>query len=239
MARQLFDDVVGPTIRLGTRQWYTVPLSMISHVAVLGVLVAAPIVATRALPTPDSVVMFVTAPPLPEAPPPMTPAPVVRVAEPATPVLDPSTAIASSPIAVPDASEVPSWSGLPVRPTGAGGPLDGVRSVPLAPAPARTPLPTQSSVLQVGGDVKAPVKIHDVQPVYPQIARSARAQGVVVLEAIIGKDGLVRNVRVLRSVALLDQAAIDAVRQWRYSTPTLNGVPVDVSMTVSVSFQLR
>src|SRR5690349_6552303 len=82
MPRQLFDDVVEPTIRLGTRQRYTVPLSMMSHVTVLGVLVAAPIVATRALPTPDSVVMFVAAPPLPEAPPPPAPVPVARVGEP-------------------------------------------------------------------------------------------------------------------------------------------------------------
>src|SRR5688572_329837 len=79
MPRQLFDDVVEPTIRVGTRQWYTVPLSMISHVAVLGVLVAAPIVATHALPTPDSVVIFLSPPPLPEPPTPMTPAPAPRV----------------------------------------------------------------------------------------------------------------------------------------------------------------
>lgn len=239
MPRQLFDDVLEPTIRLGSRQRYTVPLSLISHVAVLGVLVAAPIVATRALPTPDSVLVFVTAPPLPEPPIPMTPAPATSVAEPVVAVLDPSTPIVSAPEVEAEMSRVPTLGRWSSRDRSTGIAFGAGPSVPLAPAPARNAVPPQSPVLQVGGDVKAPVKLHDVPPVFPPIARSARAQGVVVLEAIIGKDGLVRNVRVVQSVPLLDQAAVDAVRQWRYSTPTLNGVPVDVSMTVSVSFQLR
>jgi protein TonB len=239
MSRQLFEDVVEPTIRLGTRQWYSVPLSIISHVAVLGVLVAAPIVATRALPAPDSLVVFVTAPPLPEPPTPMTPDPAPHVTEPETAVLETAAPIAPGPEVEVDPSQTPSPIGWSARPDATGLAVGVGRLVPLTPAPPRSATPAQGPVLAVGGDVRAPVKLHDVLPVYPPIARSARAQGVVLLEAIIGKDGLVRNVRVLRSVPLLDQAAIDAVRQWRYSTPTLNGVPVDVSMTVSVSFQLR
>ena len=76
-------------------------------------------------------------------------------------------------------------------------------------------------------------------PVYPQIAQTAKIQGVVILEAIIGKDGTVRDVKVLRSVPLLDQAAIEAVRQWRYSPTLLNNVPVEVVMTVTVNFTLN
>jgi protein TonB len=61
----------------------------------------------------------------------------------------------------------------------------------------------------------------------------------VTIEAIITKDGTVRDAKVVRSVPLLDQAALDAVRQWRYTPTTLNGVPVEVIMTVTVQFTIR
>jgi protein TonB len=75
--------------------------------------------------------------------------------------------------------------------------------------------------------------------VYPSIAQSARVQGVVILEATIGVEGRVQDVKVLRSIPLLDQAAIDAVKQWQYTPTTLNGVPVPVVMTVTVTFALQ
>ncbi len=80
--------------------------------------------------------------------------------------------------------------------------------------------------------------MHHVQPVYPPIAQSARIQGIVIIEATIGEDGQVINARVLRSVPLLDQAALDAVRQWKYMPTQLNGVSVPVIMTVTVTFSL-
>ena len=76
-------------------------------------------------------------------------------------------------------------------------------------------------------------------PVYPQIAQSARVQGIVIIEATIGPNGKVQNARVLRSIPLLDQAALDAVRQWEYTPTLLNGVPVPVIMTVTVNFTLQ
>jgi protein TonB len=90
-----------------------------------------------------------------------------------------------------------------------------------------------------GGNVKAPAKVHDVAPVYPAIAQAARVQGVVILQATIGADGRVVDAAVLRSVPLLDAAAIDAVRQWRYTPTALNGQPVAVVMTVTVNFTPR
>jgi protein TonB len=63
-------------------------------------------------------------------------------------------------------------------------------------------------------------------------------QGVVILEAVIGVDGRVSDARILRSIPLLDQAAIDAVQQWEYTPTMLNGVPVPVIMTVTVQFTL-
>jgi periplasmic protein TonB len=78
-----------------------------------------------------------------------------------------------------------------------------------------------------------------VNPVYPPIAQSARVQGVVIVEAIIGPDGRVTEAKVLRSIPLLDAAALDAVKQWVYTPTLLNGVPVPVIMTVTVNFTLQ
>jgi protein TonB len=92
--------------------------------------------------------------------------------------------------------------------------------------------------VRVGGSIKAPTQISKVQPVYPAVAQSARVSGVVILEALIGVDGRVADAKVLRSIPLLDQAAVDAVRQWVYTPTLLNGVPVPVIMTVTVTFAL-
>lgn len=92
--------------------------------------------------------------------------------------------------------------------------------------------------MRVGGQIKEPSKIRNVSPAYPDIAKQARVQGVVVLEAVISPSGEVTNVRVLRGVPLLNDAAALAVRQWRYTPTTLNGQPVAVVMTVTVNFRL-
>ena len=86
------------------------------------------------------------------------------------------------------------------------------------------------------GSDQATKKIKDVKPVYPAIAQSARVAGVVTIEATIGPDGKVIDAKVVRSVPLLDQAALDAVRQWEYMPTLLNGVPVPVLTTVTVNF---
>ena len=77
-----------------------------------------------------------------------------------------------------------------------------------------------------------------MEPAYPPTARAAGVQGVVILEITIGEDGAVSNARVLRSIPLLDQAALDAVRQWRYEPTLLNGAPTPVIMTATVNFSL-
>jgi protein TonB len=91
----------------------------------------------------------------------------------------------------------------------------------------------------VGGAIREPKKIQDVKPVYPADALAAGAEGTVIIEAVIARDGSVVDARVLRSVTLLDAAALGAVRQWRFTPTLLNGVPVEVVMTVSVQFRAR
>jgi TonB family protein len=93
-------------------------------------------------------------------------------------------------------------------------------------------------VLRVGGNIGAPQKVHNVAPDYPAVARDAKVQGIVVIGITVGPDGSVAEAWVERSVPLLDEAALDAVRQWRYSPTLLNGVAVPVRMTVTVNFTL-
>ena len=92
--------------------------------------------------------------------------------------------------------------------------------------------------MRVGGDIRPPVKIKDVSPLYPDIARSARVQGVVIIEAVIDASGRIASTRLLRSVPLLDEAALTAVRQWVFAPTRLNGEPTSVIMTITVQFRL-
>jgi TonB family protein len=91
--------------------------------------------------------------------------------------------------------------------------------------------------VRVGGNIAPPEKIHDVRATMPAAAAQAGLTGVVILEIIIGADGSVADAKVLRSIPLLDQPALDAVRQWRYTPTLLNATAVPVIMTVTVDFR--
>ena len=93
-----------------------------------------------------------------------------------------------------------------------------------------------ASAVRVGGQVRPPIRIKEVPPVYPAIAQSARVSGDVVIEATVDEEGKVADARVVKSVPLLDQAALDAVKQWEYRPSLLNGVPTPVVMTITVKF---
>jgi TonB family protein len=112
--------------------------------------------------------------------------------------------------------------------------------VPAAPPPPPPPPPPgwAAGAIRVGGNVHPPTKVKDVAPVYPPIAQTARVQGVVIIESIIGADGRVQDARILRSIPLLDQAALDAVKQWEFTPMMLNGAPVPIVMTMTVQFTL-
>ena len=93
--------------------------------------------------------------------------------------------------------------------------------------------------LKVGGSVRPPKKLVDVKPAYPEEARAAKTEGVVILGIVIGGDGSVIETTVLRSIPALDQAAIDAVRQWEFEPTLLNGEPVEIEMAVTINFTLQ
>jgi periplasmic protein TonB len=99
------------------------------------------------------------------------------------------------------------------------------------------PKPAQQRI-RVGGAVQQAKMIRQVQPVYPQIAKTAHVQGTVILHAIIAKDGTIQELQYISGPPLLMRAAMDAVRQWRYAPTLLNGDPVEVDTTISVIFTL-
>jgi TonB family protein len=111
-------------------------------------------------------------------------------------------------------------------------------AAPPPPPPPPPPPGDKSAGVRIGGDVKPPSKVVDVRPVYPADAKDAGIQGVVIIEVTIGADGKVREAKVLRSIPQLDQAAVDAVKQWEFTPTLINGVAVPVIMTVTVSFVL-
>ena len=236
MPRDLFGDVTDPSIKLGTRKWYSVPLSFIVHTFAIVALVIAPLMATGALPSPSARTFFmpIEPPSLPQPPPirrAATPPPQ-NVARDAAPLVAPDS-IAPEP-EIDAGFEADASPGFDVI----GGSEVEITGV-VTPPPVSNPAPPAGPV-PVGGKVRAPERLTDVSPVYPPVALAARVQGMVILQATIDTEGRVQAARVLRSDSpLLNEAALAAVRQWVYSPTLLNGVPVSVVMTVTVQFRLQ
>ena len=110
---------------------------------------------------------------------------------------------------------------------------------PAAAPPPPPPPPPPPAAGRVGGAIKQPTKIKDQRPTYPPIAQSARVSGIVIIEAQIGPNGKVQDAKVIRSIPLLDGAALDAVKQWEFTPTLLNGEPTAIIMSVTVNFQLN
>jgi protein TonB len=234
MPRDLFGSITAPPIHVGTRSKYSVPLSFLAHIAAIVPLIVIPILATDFLPEPPTVLVMVGPPPAPPEPPP----PVRKPADPPPP---PAVNPDAAPVVAPQGIEPE--KPIEITPFEHATPIDG--GVPgttidtIAPPPPPPPPPAPTQPVRVGFGVRQPTRIRDAAPVYPAIAREARIEGVVIIEALIDVDGRVQQARVLRSTALLDQAALDAVRQWQYTPTLLNGQPMPVLMTVTVMFKLQ
>jgi protein TonB len=99
---------------------------------------------------------------------------------------------------------------------------------------------TGDSPVRVGGNVKAPVVVTRVDPIYTDIARRASIQGVVILEAVIDRNGNVTEARILKGLPMgLEQSALNAIRQWKFKPGTLNGQPVPVYYNLTINFRLE
>ena len=230
------------------------------HALAVGAVVLVPLLlATDRLPAvPNEALTYVSlvAPPPPPAPPPpaaSAPAPAAKSAAPrpaptprptppipveAPSTLPPLVASLDDEAGAHDFDSIGGVvGGIPGGVPGGvvGGVLGGLVDVPLPPPPVP---PAPRAPVRTGGQIQAPALVKRVPPVYPPIAVNAQVQGVVILEATVGRDGRVEEVAVLRSLPLLDRAAIDAVRQWVYAPLLLNGQAERFILTVTVSFSL-
>jgi protein TonB len=240
----MFDEMVvsSPNPKKTNKPW-TVVLSMIFQVAFLAVLILIPLIYTEALPKTMMATLLVAPPPPPPPPPPPI-AQVVHV-KPQVHLMDAGKLV--TPKVIPKdikiiKEDAPDMSGMQGGVVGgvSGGQMGGViggviGGVGSAPPP---PKPTQTRIRQ-GGQVQAAKLMNKVQPMYPPLARQTRISGTVRLHAIIAKNGTVEQLEVISGHPLLVQAALDAVRQWRYQATTLNGEPVEVDTTIDVIFSLN
>jgi protein TonB len=217
--------------------------SVVVHAVVISAALIAQVLAVGELPTPHQPILFEAANIMPTEI--KLPKPPQR-AEPAAPPehlasitaapLDPPTGVAAEsgrerePTA-PSQTEPGVVRGLP----------DGVDGFGVSAVVTPIPAPPQPPIgpIHLHSGMQAPRKTVDVPPEYPALARSAHAQGIVILEAVIDAHGVVTSVHVLRSIPLLDKAAVEAVQQWRFTPALLNKEPVPVVMTVTVNFTLQ
>ena len=217
----------------------SVPISIVVHLVVLLVLVVIPL-GNDVLPIPVSSMpsyVLAAAIPVPPAPEPLprvarTPAP----SDSSFPIDAPKTIEPERPVSPPSIPISDAEGGI----IGFDGPDGGGVGLPTPPQPV-TPIdpPKPPGPVRVAQLPEPPRKIVDVRPIYPDIARLAHKEGMVILEAVIDQGGHVTQLRVLRSEPLLDQAAVEAVRQWRYSPTIYYGKPVSVLMTITVRFTLQ
>jgi periplasmic protein TonB len=244
----MFDEmVISSPHPKKTNKWWTVLVSTAFQVAFLAILILIPLIYTEALPKTMMATMLTAPPPPPPPPPPPVATQIVKV-KPQVHLMDAGKLVAPKVIpkdvkiikeeAEPDMGAVGMAGGVPGGVAGGsmGGVLGGVIGGMGTVAP---PKPKQSGPLRVGGNVQAAKIINRVQPVYPPLARQTRISGTVRLHAIISKDGTIQQLEVVSGHPLLQQAALDAVRQWRYQPTLLNGEPVEVDTTIDVIFSLN
>jgi protein TonB len=251
----MFDLISGDHRQVPHRDTVPLFLSIATHLLVIGIVAAASIVyvATELPEVPDMLAFVVAAPPPPAPPPPPPPpeaAPRPRPVQKAVPTTARSAPVEPPKEIVAERGDVDEGSdeGLPGGIEGGvpGGVLGGVVGglapfevvLPPPPPPAPPP-PVDRGPVRIGGEITAPALVSRVEPEYPPLAVRAHVQGVVILEAIVDREGRVEQVEILRSIPLLDAAAIAAVRQWRYSPLLLNGKPERFVLTVTVSFSLN
>jgi periplasmic protein TonB len=243
----MFEEMVvsSPKGKKTNKPW-TVILSGIVQATFLAVLILIPLIYTEALPKASLATLLIAPPPPPPPPPPPAATQIVKV-KPQVHLMDAGKLVAPKVIPkdvkiIKEEAEQPdamgAMGGVPGGVPGGqmGGVIGGViGGVGAAPPPPR---PTQTRIRQ-GGAVQAAMLVNRVQPQYPPLARQTRISGTVRLHAIISKDGSVQQLEVVSGHPLLVQAALDAVRQWKYRPTTLNGEPVEVDTTIDVIFSLN
>ena len=241
------DSLIESGGRLRTKRGMTTAVSFVLQVALVGVLVLVPLLFTEALPKQQLMTFLVAPPPPPPPPPPpaATPVRTVKIVQ-----SDIMNGQLRTPTKIPEKVQMIKEEEAPPPMASMGGVVGGVPGgVPggqmggviggiISSTPVAVPKVATPQRVRVSQGVSQGLLIKKVQPPYPPLARQARIQGQVVLQAEISKDGSIQNLRLISGHPMLAPSAIEAVKQWRYKPYYLNGEPVEVETQITVIFSL-
>jgi protein TonB len=240
------DSLIESGGKLKTKRGFTSIISFFIQIMIVGVMVLIPLIFTEALPKGTTLFMLV-APPPPPPPPPPAAAPVRVVKQVQTDIINGEL---RTPTKIPKKIEMIKEEEAPppvMASTGVvggvpggvpGGSMGGVIGSVLSSTPVAVPKIATPQRVRVSSGVSSGLLIRKVSPNYPPLARQARIQGTVVLQAQISKDGSIQNLQLISGHPMLAPAAIEAVKQWKYKPYLLNGEPVEVETQVQVNFTL-
>jgi len=242
------DSLVESGGKLKSKQGATTAVSFILQILLIGVLVLLPLVFTEALPKQQLMTFLVAPPPPPPPPPPPAATPEIKVVKKMTTELD--NGELRTPTKIPKKIQMIKEDEAPPPTSGVagvvggvpggvpGGAVGGVLGGIISGTPTAVPKVATPQRVRVSQGVSQGLLIHQVKPSYPPLARQARIQGTVVLQAVIGKDGNIQGLKVVSGHPMLAPAALEAVKQWKYKPYYLNGEPVEVDTTINVNFTL-
>jgi len=240
------DSLIESGGKLKTKRGWTSIVSFAIQIGIIGVMVLIPLIFTEALPK-QQLMTFLVAPPPPPPPPPPAAAPVKIVKVIQTDIVNGQL---RTPTKIPKKVEMIKEDEAPppvMASTGVvggvpggipGGSMGGVIGSVLSSTPVAVPKIATPQRVRVSSGVSQGLIIRRVQPTYPPLARQARIQGTVVLQAQISKEGNIENLQLISGHPMLAPAAIEAVKQWKYKPYLLNGEPVEVETQVQVNFTL-
>ncbi len=241
------DSLIESGGKLKSKRGMTTTISFLIQVALVGILVLIPLLFTEALPKQQLMTFLVAPPPPPPPPPPPAAAPVKVVKQIQS---DIQNGQLRTPTKIPEKVQMIKEEEAPPPTMAAGGVVGGVPGgVPggqmggviggiISSTPVAVPKVATPQRVRVSQGVSQGLLIRKVQPAYPPLARQARIQGQVLLQAEISKDGTIQNLRLISGHPMLAPAAIEAVKQWRYKPYYLNGEPVEVETQITVIFSL-
>jgi periplasmic protein TonB len=241
------DSLIESGNRLKTKRGMTTTISFVFQVGLIGILVLIPLLFTEALPKTQLMTFLVAPPPPPPPPPPPAAAPVHVVKQVQTDIINGQL---RTPTKIPEKVQMIKEEEAPPPMMAAGGVVGGVPGgVPggqmggviggiISSAPVAVPKVATPQRVRVSQGVTQGLLVRKVQPTYPPLARQARIQGSVLLQAEISKAGDIENLRLISGHPMLAPAAIEAVKQWKYKPYILNGEPVEVETQITVNFTL-
>jgi protein TonB len=241
------DSLIESGGKLKTKRGATTALSFVLQVLLIGLLVLIPLLFTEALPKTQLMTFLVAPPPPPPPPPPPAAAPVKVVKQIQTDIVNGQL---RTPTKIPEKvqmikeEEAPppmnSMAGVVGGVPGGvpGGQMGGVIGGIINSTPMSVPKIATPQRVRVSQGVTQGLLLRKVQPAYPPLARQARIQGSVLLQAEISKDGSIENLHLISGHPMLAPAAIEAVKQWKYRPYILNGEPVEVDTQITVIFSL-